>query len=274
MDTHVGIDWLAATLPTPLSGDSTRGLRYWATNMFDIPSRAWLPEQGRWGYPYSLRDPDSGITVFYGGTPEMGVHYVLPGAACQRGHAERILGLAYVQWHKFSRLDIAWDIRDGLLVADLAAAAQRGALVTDARGWALLTGTSGSTLYIGSRKSERYLRCYDKRAEQGLTTGPAWTRLELECKGDRANAIAGALVAHGLNIIPDIIAAYASFPEVEPWRRAYEAVRIGATLDPTRRKLRDTERWLVDVVAPALASRCRANPQFWDEFVALVKALI
>jgi len=271
MNSTIGIDWLAATLPTPPSGDSTRSVRFWGANTFNVPSQQWLMEKGRFGYPYSLREPDSGITVYYGGAVEMGIHYVLPGAACRNGRAEHILRLAHTAWHKFSRIDIAWDIHDGLLVSDLADAVERGALVTSARGWSLLTGTSGSTLYIGSRASERYLRCYDKRAEQGLTSGPAWTRLELECKGHQAAAIAGALVMHGLSIIPSIIAAYASWPDLDQWRLAYDAVHVGVSLEPTRRKIHDTERWLADVVAPAIAARCRANPAFLSEFIELVK---
>lgn len=47
---------------------------------------------------------------------------------------------------------------------------------------------SGSTVYIGSRSSELFLRTYDKERQSGeLGAGIRW---ELEAKGDRAQAVA------------------------------------------------------------------------------------
>jgi len=43
---------------------------------------------------------------------------------------------------------------------------------------------NGETLYIGSRKSDRFWRIYNKALEQGIA-GPLY-RIELELKGDRA----------------------------------------------------------------------------------------
>jgi len=43
---------------------------------------------------------------------------------------------------------------------------------------------NGETLYIGSRKSDRFWRIYNKALEQGVA-GPLF-RIELELKGDRA----------------------------------------------------------------------------------------
>jgi len=52
----------------------------------------------------------------------------------------------------------------------------------------------GSTVYLGSRSSDAFLRVYDKALERGLTDGQLWTRLELECKGKLAHAIVGAML--------------------------------------------------------------------------------
>lgn len=46
----------------------------------------------------------------------------------------------------------------------------------------------GNTVYLGSRTSERFLRCYDKAAQSKIM-GTSWTRIELEIKGKRAQEV-------------------------------------------------------------------------------------
>lgn len=57
---------------------------------------------------------------------------------------------------------------------------------------------TGQTIYLGSRKSETFLRIYDKRLEQlhksGGDVGIEWIRWELELKKDRAEQVANLIV--------------------------------------------------------------------------------
>lgn len=45
---------------------------------------------------------------------------------------------------------------------------------------------SGFTAYIGSRKSDAFMRIYDKKVEQHINGGGHWMRCELELKNDKA----------------------------------------------------------------------------------------
>lgn len=93
------------------------------------------------------------------------------------------------QW-KHTRLDLAWDgvpftprqVLDAIVAGDVRTRAKREQVK-----WieSPLNEQEGRTCYLGSRKSERFLRVYDKR-------GP--TRLELELKDKRA-ALVGRLLA-------------------------------------------------------------------------------
>lgn len=69
-----------------------------------------------------------------------------------------------------------------------------------------------STLYIGSRKSERFWRVYDKALEQGIP-GPLY-RIEVELKGKRARQALPYLLAgkrgelfrsSAIGIVPDLL---------------------------------------------------------------------
>lgn len=57
---------------------------------------------------------------------------------------------------------------------------------------------NNQTLYVGSRKSERFWRVYDKAAEQGLV-GPLY-RIEVELKGNRARQAQPCLADRGLRM--------------------------------------------------------------------------
>jgi DNA relaxase NicK len=59
----------------------------------------------------------------------------------------------------------------------------------------ILNSDGGSTLYIGSRVSDRFARLYDKGIEQGTTAAGKWWRLELELKGRRSQSHAEALLS-------------------------------------------------------------------------------
>lgn len=59
----------------------------------------------------------------------------------------------------------------------------------------ILNSNGGSTLYIGSRTSDRFARLYDKGIEQKASSAGRWYRLELEVKGNSAHPLAVGLLA-------------------------------------------------------------------------------
>lgn len=99
----------------------------------------------------------------------------------------------------------------------------------------------GSTLYVGSRASDRFFRLYDKTAESSFDYPERSWRYEIEYKGDRAKRVADGIRAerHPTQAIFDCLqTAYSSYgltiPADRPgweWRDA----NIAHTSDDTRR---------------------------------------
>lgn len=58
----------------------------------------------------------------------------------------------------------------------------------------ILNSDGGSTLYIGSRVSDRFARIYDKGIEQQTAPAGNWYRFELEVKGDSSHPFADQLL--------------------------------------------------------------------------------
>jgi DNA relaxase NicK len=92
---------------------------------------------------------------------------------------------------KATRLDLAIDdYGRGVLPADVRASIMRGEVVTRAKGASFretLRGSSGHTVYIGSRASRVMLRMYDKLIEsRGQVTSVRW---ELVLREEAAQAV-------------------------------------------------------------------------------------
>ncbi len=156
-------------------------------------------------------------------------HLVLPGEACEVVGAQGLLGLLarlreLAARVRVVRLDVAVD-HAPFTPAQAYAAVRAGEVVcwakrgTDGRvthSWHEANGPGeGRTLYVGRRSSQRLLRIYD---------GHGFTRVELECKGEAAEALAWLLVerrgdeaALGRGVI-GAIRAYCDFG-VRPDRR-------------------------------------------------------
>lgn len=102
---------------------------------------------------------------------------------------------------KFTRIDFAVDVLDDNRASVESLVARIGRTV-DLRGRSHSViasdngkGKIGTTLYIGSRSSEKFFRIYNKAAEQGIERD--WVRIELEAKGDYANALGKAMLTNG-----------------------------------------------------------------------------
>jgi phage replication initiation protein len=63
---------------------------------------------------------------------------------------------------------------------------------------------TGDTLYYGSRKSNMFIRIYDKAAQLGLESYK-WVRVEGECKREQAVAMVDMIIRVGFVCIPQVI---------------------------------------------------------------------
>lgn len=84
-----------------------------------------------------------------------------------------------------TRLDVAFDDFSGVIdLKNLAIETQLGNFVSRFSDWECVVGNKGLSVNHGSKKSNIYIRIYDKRMEQNLPVEkcPHWVRLELQIR--------------------------------------------------------------------------------------------
>jgi hypothetical protein len=161
--------------------------------------------------------------------------YRISGALC-----EKVIGSVPLEHFRVTRLDLCVDVE-----ATIPLRYYYQEQLDHHRGTASLI--KDQTLYVGSRKSDRFWRVYDKAIEQGLP-GPLF-RIELELKGQRARQARsillvgnreGLLRASTIGVVSDILDTY--------WGRI-DGVLPNLSLP---RKPRAGKKFLKNVVAPFL----------------------
>jgi len=123
---------------------------------------------------------------------------------------------------------------------------------------------SGDTYYIGSPKSDRQFRAYNKSAELGIGNGSAWLRLELELRRSRAYNALNSVAVNGVNA-----AVSGHMGDFVQWgNMEYRQAIAGPSVCPVDipRKQSNRRRWLLGQVAQALAKEVLLDPDFRDMF--------
>lgn len=160
--------------------------------------------KGGMGYLKSLRF--GGISIFYDGKDDMGIHIEMTGQGCR--HFEKYSRYSWVDFFaiilnldiKVSRLDLAIDDFHGYFTLAQVRDRIRRKLVrsrfrdaVEIRKTRLGTGEiRGETIYFGSAKSMIQIRMYNKfleREEQGFKVNDAvkhWVRTEIQMRDERA----------------------------------------------------------------------------------------
>jgi len=200
----------------------------------------------------------------------MGVHVQLPGQALQALGVEKALRICRELVGSVSRIDIAIDCKGKSDAADVYGSHLSKSMVTRAQKVNMFVGSDGVTVYVGSRSSERYLRVYDKAAQMKVEGN--WTRIEMECKGEKAKWIAKYLHEAGNGVIGTLILDYVACPTVDWYTDALTRAKVVLSA-PQAKKMTDTRAWLLGVVAKTLARETKGDDKFLGEFVSLVLAL-
>ena len=201
---------------------------------------------------------------------------------------------------KASRADFFLDDTVGLLTRErLEAALESGLVVTRWRqgtsrvlyGFGKSQGTTGYMATFGSRSSDAYIRCYDKRSEQetrGVDVAERhWYRLEVEAKGALADELAKAWLLRGSVAVVEQVNRRIRFvaesgsdsnrwrwPMADWWRRFVRVVGRGASLQ-RELPLPSLERgvaWLRRCAAPWLSTLMQARGGDLAELLALVRS--
>lgn len=262
LPSKASIDWLRYTVSPQLGPARATP----AHPVFEVAERAVIPLPF---YNQALALV-AGRCDWHSERPEQRLLVTLTGAECARCAAEG-LDLADVLRYatedvagRVTRLDFALDVHTpGADPMDLKRAWDAGQVRTPARTCGDVGMTApggidlGRTVYLGSRSSERVLRVYDKARLEGVEG--VWVRIELECKGDYAHALARSMLAHG--IIPAGKTALRQFVAADvPWlTEAMESESV--PMEPLDDKDTDRRRWYREQILPALARDLARGPE-------------
>ena len=177
---------------------------------------------------------------------------------------------------RFTRLDFAVDLMHSeAQVTDLVLAWETDTMKTSAQSVTHIGGSTkdestGDTVYVGSRTSERVIRAYEKGIQLG--TGDDWIRVEIECKKKRAQQMAmdmheSSVASGGLSHMRSHIRETKLdwfegifSPEIE----LFDIDKIG-------RPMTDKERWIFETCIPAIAEAVkRGMPGVLEAVQAIV----
>lgn len=252
MEANFTIDWLHVN--EPYQPYALMGSFLHKLPNFDRVS----PATPRHGYTEGMCNQAGAIVMRNVNRSDMGIHIGYSGKTlnCYRDNGVNPLDL--LRWHigrngSVSRIDLAFDIRNTpmrpeKLYNDLVS----GSAVSTAKTFNLITGNDGgSTLYVGSRQSEAFLRIYDKGVESG--TGENWIRVELELKSSKARFAAFTMASEpddkAYQWAQGWLSGFVTFPDTT-WRELMQAERI--PLARANKPESDTRKWLLEQVAPAM----------------------
>lgn len=267
-ETSVTVDWLSYTafwgsqgLPRHMHHSSRARLADRLSGGVHI----WVEAKPRHGYTSALEAQTlPGLAVFQNvQRPDMGVHVVYTGRALQKSHLNELLQLVSGLQASVTRIDIAVDVPEKIDIETLYGMARNKQWVCKTRTSPKLVRSTGDTMYVGSRTSEKFMRVYDKQAESG--TEFPWTRIELECKSEFARGIAKYIIQEGLQDIPNIIKGFCDFPDNEEWSRVMACPTPPVSFPKTERHS-DTDTWLLMGVMPTLVRRVMESEDFEKRF--------
>ena len=249
------VDWLEGTFKkgTPV-------------NLPAILSQSFVETKAFNGYTTASLYSDKRVLMSNGERPEMGQHIVWNGEACGLCPIapEELIANLFKVGFSFTRIDFAIDLincnvhpsqaTEEIKNGDVKTRAQQFPFWADAKG-------KGYTQYIGKKASEVYARIYDKAAEMGIEQDH--TRVELVVRHGRANYAAFA-VSSGADF-RSMVLSFVNFEKWSEWSKAMDVPQIKL---PKEQKLGNTEKWLLDACAPALARTIFLNPEmgFFEKF--------
>jgi DNA relaxase NicK len=250
----VTMDWIAFTIK-----EMTKNGQAWLDAY--CSDKTCVPAAPKHGYTSAAASEEGILHYWNDNRPEMGHHVVISGSALHRVSARRCVAQKALLEQivntagRVSRLDLAKDASDvPLSITTLwAVFCTRGLGGRSHKVTHMESENGGETIYIGSRSSERFIRIYNKAAEQYLHNRH-WTRFEVETKGMVARMVASVLVNTDDwgSVFDGLCRRMADFSGTEfatvffDWNTS----EIGL---PKIEKQSDTEKWIETQVTPAVA---------------------
>lgn len=253
MEISITIDWIAFTFK-----EETHESAAWLGFYANCPEN--VPETAHNGYSDAKRDGNGISSSWNVNRPEMGVHVIISGSALRMlckdvGQSQQeILRSTLDAGASLTRLDLAKDAKgSSLSISQIYLNVEAKNYRGTARTFSYMKGhDGGQTIYIGSRQSEKFIRLYDKAAQMG-EMGTHWYRLELECKGAQARALASYLCGGGdwQSGFDTMVRATIDMPENPHWQAFFPVGSVPVGF-PKEEKLTDREKWILQQCLPAI----------------------
>lgn len=256
MRIEFSIDWLAFTAPLVLLPSPE-------LYIISAPgSVGYGADTAHNGYKTAYRNGYGALCQWNDERPEMRVFTQYSGKTLARyidagRYPHEILQLhAIKDDSRLTRIDLAFDLHNTafniceryreLKAGNVRCATSKANLIVGVEG--------GTTLYIGSRQSDKFLRIYDKAAEQQVPGD--WMRVELEIKGDTAHEIGRLYSTADGNTLAKMAKGLlwnmVQFDDAIWKHLCCESVPTGFTI--SHKKADNLLSWLADQVAPAIGS--------------------
>lgn len=267
------IDWISFTFNMP---EQKLGLFFdlWArvetelrgqfplTAQLLFQQSEWHNMTGRAPYQGAAQRADNGVTIFASnGLPHALVE--ITGRGCDAlGSEEAVLAVLEEVSERLTRVDVAVDIHCQVLPDEFAA----HRTVKRFKAWSEAVSSSGHTVYIGGRKSDRYARVYRYYDPHPRA---AFLRVEHVVKSENARLLAEHLRTRSLDEIVDMLGNTFGW-EHPVWERAENSAESLAAWRPERRESK-TVFWLHSQVVPAIVKLAKGGVIDLDEFLTDIK---
>lgn len=267
------IDWISFTVPMAVE-DGTRMLDQWGRvgeawrDAFPLSYQMvqargdWNPRVGRAPYRQALQRTDKGVMLFTG-TNINNALVEISGIGCDTlGGDDAVVALLAEVRDRVTRLDVASDILTEVQPNEFAAV--RTGRKFSARSEAY--SSSGHTVYLGSKSSDRYARVY-----RYFNPHPraAFLRVEHVLRAEQARAAVDAINQSGLETFAAQIGNTFGW-EHDCWEPEDTTLDKAAAWQPERREGK-TVMWLHSQVLPAILKLHRSGVidarKFWSEMV-------
>lgn len=234
----------------------------------------------RFGYSQATMDSHGTVIMWNTDRDDMGHHVIFSGSALRNifinstVQPQALLRACVDAGGNISRLDLAKDCTETQIDFEaIYQSLEQGHNRGTARTYGRITGNDGGyTIYIGSRQSERFIRLYNKSAQLGITDD-YWARLECECKGKVACAVALSLckTTDWQAVFDGVVLGAVSLPLQASWQSFFTLGLLPIGL-PKMEKITDREKWIETQVTPAVTKHYIDNPQS-QAVLRLIEAL-
>lgn len=269
----ITLDWLAFTFLEDTHEAGT-WIRLYASDKTNVAIAA------RNGYREAYATKTGVVVQWNVDREEMGYHVVIAGSAI-RNILERhdmdqkaLVQTVIDAGGNITRLDLAKDLQGVAISLDkIYQALEHGEHSGTARKFAQIHSINGgNTVYVGSRKSEKFIRVYDKMAESHLQGG-TWYRFELETKGMVARALAALLIEQETWASAfDTLARHMVDLQHIPDFQAFFTKGVVPVGIPKLEKQTDREAWIEKQVMPAVVKHFVEHPD--SKAIALLRAML